>query len=135
MKTRNVLIAAAALAIGGPQLVFAQDHALVIGNSDYAGCANDLPGVMGDVLNKNNALKNADWTVNIRLNRTAAQMLRNINKKVDALSPGKNYIVWYAGHGNGNNDGALVGVDCNDLTPNEFVTALKGRDACSGASL
>lgn len=127
MKTRNVLTALVALAVGGPQLGFAQDHAVVIGNSDYAGCAKDLSGVVGDVVNKHNALDNAGWTVNNKENRTKAEMQTDINGKLADLPSMKKYIVWYSGHGV-DPTGDLVGVDCGTLTANDLVTALKHND-------
>lgn len=145
MKTRNVLIALVALAIGGPRVAFAQDTALVIGNSDYdqAAClakgwdVDDLSAVVGDVVNKNNALRNAGWSTVVVEDRTAAQMKDDINQTGYA---NKKYIVWYSGHG-ADPTGNLLGKDCQELDANEFVTALKGPpynalvilDSCFGA--
>ena len=99
--------------------------AVLLGNTNYGGCANDLPGVIGDVINKQNALENAGWKISIDPNKTADEMYDAINKQF--VWDGA-YIVWYSGHGR-NPTGALVGVNCNDLTANDLVSALKGQDA------
>jgi hypothetical protein len=95
---------------------------VIIGNNNYAGCANDLPGVIGDVLNKQNALENAGWKISIEANQKRAEMVDAINNQW--VWDGA-YLVWYSGHGDTGADGALVGVDCENLTPQDFVDALK----------
>ena len=97
--------------------------ALLLGNTNYdAACLPDLPGVIGDVLNKQSALDNAGWGIVVAPNQAQQQMAEEINNRIPAS---EDYIVWYAGHGDTAAEGALVGTDCVNLTPQEFVDALK----------
>jgi len=142
-----------AVALVGGLLMVSQTYganvALIIANSGYNP---PLPGVILDLLQKNNALKNADWTVDVQENRTAAQMIALITANAPA-SGSDRYIVWYSGHGavpicsttvspcnpaNGNADcpagetctrnvgakGDLAGVDGEVVTPAAFMAAL-----------
>ncbi len=102
--------------------------ALLLGNTNYASaCEPDLPGVIGDVLNKQNALENAGWAITSAPNQSAAGMADVIWKRLPTLKKDTEvrYIVWYSGHGDTDADGALVGVDCANLAPQDLVDALK----------
>lgn len=137
MLVRASLIGLALVAtlVGAP-VATAQNTVLIMGNNDYdPACPPDLPEVIGDVLQKQNALRDAGWTTIVRQNRTAAQMQTDI-----APPAGKRYIVWYSGHGVCPGNGALVGVDCANLTPQNLVDSLGTAanntlvilDSCSG---
>ncbi len=102
--------------------------ALLLGNTDYdAACEPDLPGVIGDVLNKQNALENAGWSITVVPNQSADDMGHAIWKHIPPIRKDSEvrYIVWYAGHGDTTADGDLVGTDCANVTPQHFVNALK----------
>lgn len=97
-------------------------NALIIGNSDYSqACEPDLPEVVGDILNKQNPLENAGWTTVITSNQTKAQMMASVNNR----RGDPRYIVWYSGYANTGNNGALLGIDCDDMTAGELMSALK----------
>ncbi len=101
--------------------------ALLLGNTDYdPTCVPDLPGVIGDVLNKQNALDNAGWSTVVAPNQSAADMADAISKHLPPIlkdPEASKYIVWYAGHGKAP-DGALVGTDCVNLTPQDLIDSL-----------
>lgn len=186
MRKLNVILLFAWIA--SPALADQKPVALIMGNHNYTVCGvcdnpdgpgdycdedtacpqdqdclfyGDLPGVIGDILNKQNALENAGWNTSTEPNKKKAEMEHAINTQLppqkgicvggdndggpcfaegdctgtDPIPDGvcvlqdTPYIVWYAGHGDLTNNGALVGINCATVTAADLVRELKGREA------
>lgn len=136
MKARRFILATgcafAAASLLATTAAFAQNTALLIGNSDYENkCAEDLPSVVTDVVLMDAALSNAGYTVVSVANRIGIEMATDVEQNIPPAL--KAYVIYYSGHGEPAVDGALVGPDCTRLTPDNLWGAL--GDAMDGTLL
>ena len=103
----------------------AADTALLIGNSTYgASCGPDLEGPPFDLDMMQMMLRFSGWTIVSLNNQTRDEILAAVLANKPA-APSR-YIIYFAGHGSvmpGDN-GALVGVDCQLVTPAAFQAAV-----------
>jgi len=106
----------------------AADTALLIGNKHYPTnpqvCGQELDGAPFDLVMMEMMLGISGWTVVSLADQTRDQILAAIQTHKPA-APSR-YIVYFAGHGSTvlADQGALIGVDCQKVTPAAFQAAV-----------
>ncbi len=134
------------VSINSAPAIFAQDTAILIGNSKYGHCSvttatrcataldcpagetceptnglPPLPGDLADLIRKHNAFQNAGWTIVNHEDLTKAEM-RDAIDDIPNLPTNKKVILWFSGHGGAG--GNLVGVDGVEYTVANLIADL-----------
>lgn len=99
-------------------------RALLVGNYDYAGFSNDLYGPPNDVKAIGGMLKNYNYTVTTKKNRTASQVYNDIASTFKSATVNDVSLFFYSGHGD-EDSGSLVGIDDSDIYMKELAARLK----------
>ena len=124
-------------------------YALLIGNgTGYYDEEDRLEGIPNDISAMQTVLNclGQDWQVTVRENRTASQMLNDIQSTFSGKNSSDVFLFYYSGHGDnsiGSSAGSLVGVDYSWLYPTTLASYLNtytaGRvivllDSCGSGS-
>lgn len=125
VRSLALLVLLPLVLLASPALAQNPGKALVIGNKNYPlTCGGNLHGAEHDAESMQYLLEQAGWTV-VRMNDlTRNGIVTAIEQNVPPTP--QRYLVYFAGHGvnTGAGQGALVGTDCNSVSPFAFLLAL-----------
>lgn len=98
----------------GQAVTFAEHHALIIGNSQYTGAWEPLPGVVKDVTAVKECLESQGFDVQVAMDLTKQSLSDLLDGFIEekAQREDARVVIYYAGHGySAGKIGYLVGVD------------------------